>query len=397
MAVAGAGAGLSSVLKNLQSKLSSPVLDGFGRLSFGKKDKLTLEKSAVGAYVYHPSNSSSDLLQTQLQEKLHGKRYLLLLDGVRNEERYKWNRLKACLKCGAMGSRILVTTRSDTVASIMGTLPRHDLGRLSEEQSWSLFQKLAKPLPDFLSIGKEMVDRCGGDALAVKTLGGLMFTKTTKEEWESVRSSDFWKPQGLDNIGNGVCAREANLKGKQHLHSLELSWPSVEAVAGTRRKAEEVIENLKPQSNPKKLVVENYLGLSLPSWMMMLSNLVDIKLSHCNGCEHLLPLGQLCFLESLKIEEMSAVKYVVEFDGSHNYEASLVSLDETLNETHFPGVSSPTSSRLLSSSVPNVNIIGETVLVVESYLVPTRNPCSLLSLLSLLSGSEKFVKGDVAG
>ncbi|KAJ8623721.1 hypothetical protein MRB53_032251 [Persea americana] len=156
-------------------------------------------ESAVGAYVYHPSSSSSDLvLQTQLQEKLHGKRYLLVLDGVRNEERYKWNRLKACLKCGAMGSRILVTICSDTVASIMGMLPRHDLGRLSEEQSWSLFQKLAKPLPDFLSIGKEMVDRCGGDALAVKTLGGLMFTKTTKEEWESVRSSDFWKPQGND-------------------------------------------------------------------------------------------------------------------------------------------------------------------------------------------------------
>ncbi|XXG84868.1 hypothetical protein AAC387_Pa11g0082 [Persea americana] len=51
MAVAGAGAGLSSVLKNLQSKLSSPVLDGFGRLSFGKKDKLTLESilSAIAA------------------------------------------------------------------------------------------------------------------------------------------------------------------------------------------------------------------------------------------------------------------------------------------------------------------------------------------------------------
>ncbi|XXG84876.1 hypothetical protein AAC387_Pa11g0089 [Persea americana] len=358
-------------------------------------------ESAVGAYVYHPSSSSSDLvLQTQLQEKLHGKRYLLVLDGVWNEERYKWNRLKACLKCGAMGSRILATTRSDTVASITGTLPRHDLGRLSKEQSWSLFQKLAKPHPDFLSIGKKMVDRCGGDVLAVKTLGGLMFTKTTKEEWESVRSSDFWKPQGndreilpalkmlpkemrrmislrhiefdvakklhlpsgigeltclrtlpkfvvgkrrgsgieelkclnqisgdiriegLDNISNGACACEANLKGKQHLHSLELSWPSVEAVAGTRRKAKEVIENLEPHSNLKKLVLENYVGLSLPSWMMVLSNLVDIKLSHCNGCEHLPPLGQLCFLKSLKIEEMSAVKYVVEFDGSHNYKGA---------------------------------------------------------------------------
>ncbi|XXG84871.1 hypothetical protein AAC387_Pa11g0085 [Persea americana] len=425
-------------------------------------------ESAVGAYVYHPSSSSSDLLQTQLQEKLHGKRYLLVLDDARNEERYKWNRLKACLKCGAMGSRILVTTCSDTVASIMGTLPQHDLGRLSEEHSWSLFQKQAKPHPDFLSIGKEMVDRCGGDALAVKTLGGLMFTKTTKEEWESVRSSDFWKAQGndreilpalkvsydhltsslkqcfvycavfpkgceidknklikqwiahgfihsneeselleergecyfndllqspiktlpkemrrmislrhiefdvakdlhlpsgigelaclrtlpkfvvgqgsgcgieelkclnqlsgdiriegLDNIREEVCARKANLKGKQHLNSLELSWPSIKAVAGTGRNAEEMIENLEPHSNLKKIVFENYPGLNFPSWMTVLTNLVDIKLWHCNGCEHLPPLGKLCFLESLKIEEMSAVKYIVEFDGSHNYKGQV--------------------------------------------------------------------------
>ncbi|KAJ8616976.1 hypothetical protein MRB53_013162 [Persea americana] len=83
--------------------------------------------------------------------------------------------------------------------------------------------------------------------------------------------------------------------------------------------------------------------------------------------------------------------YQVPRTGSLNdtLTASLVSLDETLNETHFSGVSSPTSSRLLSSSVPSVNIIGETVLVVESYLVPTRNPCSLLSLLSLLSDEKR--------
>ncbi|XXG85165.1 hypothetical protein AAC387_Pa11g0302 [Persea americana] len=149
---------------------------------------------------------SMDLLQTHLQEKLGGKRYLLVLDDVWNDvpDQFfeKWERLKTWLACGSMGSKVLVTSRDDQVAGIMHTLPTLYLGILSTGDSWRFFEKLVNPeqnLPqNLLSIGKEMVGKCGGLPLAVKTLGGLMSSKKTESEWEYVKNSEFWKPQDSD-------------------------------------------------------------------------------------------------------------------------------------------------------------------------------------------------------
>eukprot|EP00268_Persea_americana_P067828 TRINITY_DN9380_c1_g1_i1.p1 TRINITY_DN9380_c1_g1~~TRINITY_DN9380_c1_g1_i1.p1 ORF type:complete len:417 (-),score=75.78 TRINITY_DN9380_c1_g1_i1:82-1293(-) len=144
---------------------------------------------------------SMELLQTLLQKKLSGKRYLLVLDDVWNENRDEWDRLKALLTCGANGSKLLVTTRHDAVAKIMHAVPRSRLGTLSNEESWNLFQKLANPPPMCVAIGQEMVEKCDGLPLAIRTLGGLMSSKETASEWESVRDSELWNSQ--DN-GGGI-------------------------------------------------------------------------------------------------------------------------------------------------------------------------------------------------
>ncbi|KAJ8623936.1 hypothetical protein MRB53_032466 [Persea americana] len=154
-----------------------------------------------------PEQSSIDLLHTSLRDELSGKRYLLVLDDVWNdvpgEFSEKWHRLKSWLECGSMGSKVLVTTRDDQVADIVGTLPTHQLGRLSAEDSWQIFEKLVNPkknLPqNLLSIGKETVGKCGGLPLVVKTLGGLMSSKKTEPYWEYVKNREFW--QVLDNMG----------------------------------------------------------------------------------------------------------------------------------------------------------------------------------------------------
>ncbi|RWR91737.1 putative disease resistance protein RGA4 [Cinnamomum micranthum f. kanehirae] len=566
--------------------------------------------------------SSMDLLNTRVKENLSGKRYLLVLDDVWNEDSEKWDRLRTAVQCGAKGSKVLVTTRSDTVARRMDALPRPPLATLSPVESWTLFEKVAHPPTGFVSIGKEIVRKCGGVPLAIKTLGGMLRNETSEREWQSVRDSELWKqtdneggilsiirlsydhltsslkqcfaycavipkghsfykdvlikqwiaqgfihsddenelleeegekyfsallrrslfqadvktagndtyemhdlihdllksvtekeclvveasmmndltrllalcndetrhlalcndewagdpknldalkkckklrsmitygyyrridinvclsfrclrvldlcsrrsihflpnsidklrhlryfdisytlitelPEticnlhnlqtlrvfgiplkkwpknmkrmislrhiefsrdrggdfllpkgigeltclrtlskfvineesepgmeelkdlnqlmgdisiaGLENIRNGACAREADLKAKKHLHSLRLHWnrSSYESEGN----AQEVINNLEPPSNLKKLLVWNYIGLSFPSWMMMLSNLIHIELRGCIRCEQLPPFGQLPLLESLEIYEMSAIKYIVKFDGSHN-------------------------------------------------------------------------------
>ncbi|KAB1220775.1 putative disease resistance RPP13-like protein 1 [Morella rubra] len=64
-----------------------------------------------------------DWLQVKLKEKLRGKKYLVILDDVWTEDYEEWKKLHAPHDAGAPGSRILITTRSEQVSSMMSKLP----------------------------------------------------------------------------------------------------------------------------------------------------------------------------------------------------------------------------------------------------------------------------------
>nr|DAD30269.1 TPA_asm: hypothetical protein HUJ06_031737 [Nelumbo nucifera] len=139
--------------------------------------------------------SDMDPLQHRLQEVLWGKLFLLVLDDVWNDDHEKWDRLRKYLMCGARGSKIMVTSRSYGVAEIMGTVEPYTLGVLSVEDCWSLFRKRAfrdrgeeEANPNLVTIGKEIVSKCGGLPLAVKALAGLLRCKKEEKEWLSVRN-----------------------------------------------------------------------------------------------------------------------------------------------------------------------------------------------------------------
>ncbi|KAH1057688.1 hypothetical protein J1N35_035753 [Gossypium stocksii] len=91
-----------------------------------------------------------DVLQLRLQELLLGKRYLLVLDDVWNEDDGEWENLWMSLRNGVEGSRVVVTTRSKKVALIMESVYTHQLEGLSDDDCWGLFEQRA-----FGSNGKE--------------------------------------------------------------------------------------------------------------------------------------------------------------------------------------------------------------------------------------------------
>ncbi|KAL3330804.1 hypothetical protein AABB24_034564 [Solanum stoloniferum] len=154
------------------------------------------------------SLSDMDLapLQKKLQELLNGKRYLLVLDDVWNEDQQKWANLRAVLKVGASGAFVLTTTRLEKVGSIMGTLQPYELSNLSPEDCWFLFIQRAfghqeEINPNLVAIGKEIVKKSGGVPLAAKTLGGILRFKREEREWELVRDSEIWNlPQDESSI-----------------------------------------------------------------------------------------------------------------------------------------------------------------------------------------------------
>uniref|UniRef100_A0A2N9HPM3 Rx N-terminal domain-containing protein n=1 Tax=Fagus sylvatica TaxID=28930 RepID=A0A2N9HPM3_FAGSY len=151
--------------------------------------------------------SELDPLQKSLQEKLRGRKFLVVLDDVWNEDEVKWDGLKSVLWCGAKGSKVIVTTRIEKIALKMATLPIYHIGGLSEDDSWSLFKgrafgkERAEKKLELESIGKEIVKKCGGVPLAIKALGSLMCLKGKKNEWLSVKESQIWDlPAGENSI-----------------------------------------------------------------------------------------------------------------------------------------------------------------------------------------------------
>ncbi|KAK9146880.1 hypothetical protein Sjap_006783 [Stephania japonica] len=107
--------------------------------------------------------------------------------------------LKNSLIYGAKGSSIIVTTRLQTVASIVKTISEpYRLEGLSEDDCWSLFAFYAFEAgkesvnPNLKTIGKEIVKKCGGLPLAAKALGSLLRFTVEERQWREVRDSEIW-------------------------------------------------------------------------------------------------------------------------------------------------------------------------------------------------------------
>ncbi|KAL7092946.1 hypothetical protein ACP275_11G012800 [Erythranthe tilingii] len=154
-------------------------------------------KSATGGESF--THLDMDQMQIRLAEVLSNKRYLLVLDDVWNEDRNKWMDLRELLMNCRSGSKIIVTTRSKNVAAITSTMPPYNLSGLSDEDCLSLFLKCAFRNsdeycpPNLLPIGKEIVKKCGGVPLAVKTLGSLLYMNTDEQEWLYIKENDIWE------------------------------------------------------------------------------------------------------------------------------------------------------------------------------------------------------------
>ncbi|PWA38073.1 hypothetical protein CTI12_AA584590 [Artemisia annua] len=140
-----------------------------------------------------------DLLHVALKEKLSRKKLLIVLDDVWNEDHDAWESLKSPFVDGAPGSKIIVTTRKTSVASVMNSFEPYNLEVLSNETALSLFARCALDEPNFdkhpplEKIARGIIDKCDGLPLALVTLGRVLKTKKGNEgDWEELLNSEIW-------------------------------------------------------------------------------------------------------------------------------------------------------------------------------------------------------------
>jgi len=145
-------------------------------------------------------NNEIEQLQQDLRNKVRGKKFLLVLDDVWNEDRELWLKLKSLVVEGGKGSAIIVTTRSRTVAKIMATHPPLLLKGLDLERSWKLFSRVAfdegkEPNDlELLAMGRDIVQKCAGVPLAIRTIGSLLYSRNLgRSDWLYFSEVEFSK------------------------------------------------------------------------------------------------------------------------------------------------------------------------------------------------------------
>ncbi|KAL9673759.1 hypothetical protein QQ045_030021 [Rhodiola kirilowii] len=153
--------------------------------------------------------------QRVLQNELKGKRFLLVLDNVWNEDTENWKRVMFMLNSGARGSIVVMTMRDERVASSLRPLyletPKespteklkvviHIVNKLNEDESWKLFKDnafLENPRQEEndqerVRLGTEMSIKCSGVPLAIITLGSMIRRKRGLGTWKSIVENMSW-------------------------------------------------------------------------------------------------------------------------------------------------------------------------------------------------------------
>ncbi|KAI0529656.1 hypothetical protein KFK09_002210 [Dendrobium nobile] len=180
--------------------------------------KTVIEHMLESLYKKKPDVDSLDALQDMLRIAVGSKKFLLILDDIWEEEEYrdisKWEKVLAPLAYGKIGSGILVTTRMDSVATMIAKVIKtkketFKLERLEEDQCLQLlnshaFAGVEIPPSDhkkLKAIAGEIVKKLSGSPLAAKVIGGVLNSSLNERHWTKVLNSDFISPKsGQDDI-----------------------------------------------------------------------------------------------------------------------------------------------------------------------------------------------------
>ncbi|KAL6641664.1 hypothetical protein ACP70R_019845 [Stipagrostis hirtigluma subsp. patula] len=146
-------------------------------------------------------------LINKLRAYLQDKRYFVIVDDVWSTK--AWKLMKSALPDNDLGSRVITTTRDESVAkSCCPDDHIYKIQRLSEQDSRKLFFKRlpyseSSCPPNLKLVSQEIIKKCCGLPLAIITISSMLARgPSTKEQWEQVRNSigSAFNSEGMNDI-----------------------------------------------------------------------------------------------------------------------------------------------------------------------------------------------------
>ncbi|KAF8776524.1 hypothetical protein HU200_003239 [Digitaria exilis] len=140
-------------------------------------------------------------LKGKLSEAVKGKTLFMVLDDVWTSK--IWTDLLQIPLDAAAAAIILVTTRSITVAQEIGVQNMHQVQLMTREDGWELLWKSMhineeEEVKNLKELGMQIVNKCAGLPLAIKTVAGVLATKDkTRQQWEKILINSAWSTSEL--------------------------------------------------------------------------------------------------------------------------------------------------------------------------------------------------------
>ncbi|KAL6658866.1 hypothetical protein ACP70R_002906 [Stipagrostis hirtigluma subsp. patula] len=170
------------------------------------------------------TDTALQLVERHLDDLLHEKTVLIVLDDMWEERVSLLDKLKSMLVCkSSRRIDVIVTTRKEEVANKMCTGKPYKLHPLKDDICWDIIKGISKfedkANKDQLEpIGREIAQKCGGVPLAARVIGYTLKSKD-RDGWSKVNNSDIWTESSGD---------EESSDQKEVLASLKLSYENME-------------------------------------------------------------------------------------------------------------------------------------------------------------------------
>ncbi|CAL4994009.1 unnamed protein product [Urochloa decumbens] len=135
-----------------------------------------------------------------LTELLSGKKILIVLDDLWEDDQFKLHELKHMLYHGHSNIIILVTTRSERVAErICTNIQPYKIQLLTNDLCWNIIKQRSgfearDDKEQLMGIGWEIAKKCGGVALAARSFG-FTLRSMNFDRWMEVKENNIWDLQ----------------------------------------------------------------------------------------------------------------------------------------------------------------------------------------------------------